>query len=59
MAEWKGPGAAPVRLAAELVPAWLGAAPEPVEVLLFAGGCLQGAKVEHCPGQRVLQLMGE
>lgn len=40
----------PARPAAELAPAWLVAVLEPVEVLLFAGGHLQVAKADHCPG---------
>lgn len=58
-AEKKGLGAAPERPAAELAPAWLVAVPESVEVLLFAGGHLQGVKADHCPGQQVLQLVGK
>lgn len=49
----------PVGLAAELALAWLVAVLEPVEVLLFAGEHLQGARAAHCPGQQGLQLAAE
>lgn len=49
----------PARPAAEPAPAWLVAVPESAEVLLFAGGRLQGAKADHCPRQQVLQLGAE
>jgi len=49
----------PARPAVEPAPAWLVAVPESVEVLLFAGGRLQGAETDHCPGQQVLQLVGK